>query len=497
MKFLSALRGHFAGRVLLFLAATALQSLLAVAILPLTTLKLTAADFGYFALLMSVTAFANAMGDGGGALALPAHYGVESADERRRMIASFFVVSLSFSTALATLFVAVWPLLGPYLIRDEAVAYSRLTEILAAMMIPLRSVTTLATTVFSVSGRGNAIAAQMVAQALGAFAGTLICLFGLDLGPTSLFAGAVIGQFGSLAVAALALGAQPWTRPSARWLAVVGHHAPTAAFTGVTDGLRGVGENAVIAGNVGVASVGFYSHARLYYGLQMNVTNAVAHNLWSVSLAEARDVGSGFRRTGQVWTVLHILIALFGVGFACFGREFVALLTNDRLTPAAPLVPWLAVLMLIHQSGRAQNAVIYAYGAGPAAARVRAIVALAILVGLPLLAGKASGIGLALGVPGVIASLLAEAIVFRLYLRWKAASFLPHIQFADHWAIAGIALVIAVWSIDALAALSLITRAAIFFAVLIGVITLERRRIAGLRRLLPHPSPITKDADSS
>ncbi|MFT4276123.1 MAG: oligosaccharide flippase family protein [Rhodopseudomonas sp.] len=484
MSFLAAARGHFAGRVLLFLGATALQALLAVAILPLTTLKLTAADFGYFALLMSLTAFANAMGDGGGALALPAHYGAQPASERRRMMASFFVVSLGLSTALAALFVAAWPLAEPYLIGADAGGYSRLTEVLAATIIPLRSVTTLATTVFSVSGRGNAIAAQIAAQAIGTFAGTLVCLFGLDLGPTSLFAGAVIGQLASLAIAGLALGVQPWTRPSAHWLAVVWRHAPTAAFTGVTDGLRGVGENAVIAGNVGVASLGFYNHARLYYGLQMNLTNAVAHNLWSVSLAEARDAESGFRRTGEVWMLVHILISLFGIGFALFGGDFVALLTNDRLTAAAPLVPWLAVLLLIHVSGRAQNALVYAEGAGPAVSRVRAGLSLLALAVLPVLVGKAFGYGLSLGISGVIAVLIVEAVTFRLYLRWKTTTFGRRIEFQDRWVVGGIVLTIAVWLLNAEASVSVALRGVVFAVMVLGILALERARFADLLRML-------------
>jgi len=477
MKLLSAIRGHIAGRMLLFLAATGLQALLAVAILPLTTIKLTAADFGYFALLTSVTAFANALSDGGGALALPAHYGVSSPDERRRMLASFFSVSLILGSTLAVLFVWFWPALSRYVIGADSGTYSWLTEVLAAMLIPLRSVTTLATTVFSVSGRGNAIAAQIAAQAVGNFAGTLICLFGLQIDVAALFAGAVVGQFASLAVALFALGAQPWTRPTGRWLAVVGSHAPTAAFSGVTDGARGIGENAVLAANLGIASVGFYSHARLYYGMLMSATNAVAHNLWSTSLAEARDPGGGFRRTEAAWTPVHIFLALFGVGFVCFGREFVALLTHDRLTSAAPLVPWLAVLLLIHISGRAQNAVAYAQGAGAQVSRFRAILALLVLGALPFVVGKVFGTGLALGISGVIGMLIFEAVVFRLYLRWKSARFGYPIEFQDQWVVAGIVLTISAWLLNAMVPLPVQVRGVIFLGIVFIIAVIERRRV--------------------
>ncbi|WP_375159458.1 oligosaccharide flippase family protein [Bradyrhizobium sp. RDT46] len=163
--------------MLLFLGATGLQMLLAIALLPLTTLRLTAADFGYLALLMSIVAFANALSDCGGTLALPVHFAAESEGERRRMIASFFVVTFTVSVALAVLFALSWVTVAGRVLDADGQPFSWTIDILAAAIIPLRSVSMLSTTIFSVSGRGNAIAAQIAVQAIGTFLGTLICLF--------------------------------------------------------------------------------------------------------------------------------------------------------------------------------------------------------------------------------------------------------------------------------------------------------------------------------
>ncbi|WP_375159442.1 hypothetical protein [Bradyrhizobium sp. RDT46] len=77
------------------------------ALAPHHPLRLTAADFGYLALLMSIVAFANALSDCA-TLALPVHFAAESEGERRRMIASFFVVTFTVSVALAVLFALSW-----------------------------------------------------------------------------------------------------------------------------------------------------------------------------------------------------------------------------------------------------------------------------------------------------------------------------------------------------------------------------------------------------
>ncbi|MHC4052579.1 oligosaccharide flippase family protein [Bradyrhizobium sp. 25ACV] len=466
--------------MLLFLGATGLQMLLAIALLPLTTLRLTAADFGYLALVMSIVAFANALSDCGGTLALPVHFAAESEGERRRMIASFFVVTLTVSVALAVLFALSWVPVAGRVLDADGQPFSWTIDILAAAIIPLRSASMLSTAIFSVSGRGNAIAAQIAVQAIGNFLGTLICLFGLEIGTASLFAGTLVGQLASVVVSLAALGAMPWARPSMRWLSVVRHHAPYAAFAGVTDGARAIGENAVIAANLTIASVGYYSHARLYYGMLLSATSAVAHNIWSTSLAEARDLASGFRTTNLAWTPVHILITVMGIGFVCFGRELLFILTNDRLTPAASIVPWFAVLMLISLSGRPQNAMIYVHGAGADASRFRAAIALIVLASFPFVVGQVGGIGLSLGLSGTVALLIFEALIFRFYIRWKARQFGKLHGFQDGWAFGGCLLIVATSLIDVLYVPSFTTRSAAFLVLAVAVVIFERRRIGEL-----------------
>ena len=480
MSAISAIRGRLAGRMLIFLGATFLQMVLGIALLPLTTVVLTATDFGYFALLTSVAAFANAIGDGGGSLALPAHYGVSSQDERRRMLATFFLVSFCLSSALALVFVILSPTFATYVAGVDAEQFSWLIVVLTAVSIPLRSMSTIATSVFSVSGRGNAIAGQIAAQAIGTFLGTLIFLFGLHWSTASLFAGALVGQLGALAVSAVALGSQPWATPAARWMRVVRKHAPTAVFAGMTDGARGIGENSLIAAHLSISAVGIYSHARLYYGMLMSATNAVAHNIWSVSLAEAREQNATFAKTEEVWTVVHIFLTLFGVGFSCVGSEFVSLLTHDRLTASAQLVPWFAVLLLIHVSGRAPTAVTYAHGGAASVNRVRASISLVILAALPFVIGGVNGIGLYLGLTGVVAMLVVEAVLFRSYIRWKSATLGRSLPFHDGWAFAGVGIIVFTWLLNTQADFTLFSRCLLFCGITVATAVFERRRISTL-----------------
>jgi O-antigen/teichoic acid export membrane protein len=294
----------------------------------------------------------------------------------------------------------------------------------------------------------------------------------------------VAGQLASCAVSAVALGEQPWTLPSARWLAVARRHAPTAAFAGVTDGIRGISENDLIAASLGVSAVGFYTHARLYYGMLMAGTNAASYNIWPTSLAEARNETREFAITYSLWAPIHILLMIFGAGFVCFGDELISILTNDRLTPAAQLVPWFVVLLLVHLSGRAQNAIVYAHGAGATTTQSRTILAIVVLILFPFVIGNVAGIGFNLGLVGIIGLMLLEAVLFRIYLRWKAVKFGRQPAFQDGLAFCGIAVIVVMWWINFMHDLTWLQRSVMFCGLTVATAVLERRRFARLLSLI-------------
>nr|WP_255599893.1 oligosaccharide flippase family protein [Afifella sp. IM 167] len=433
---MAALRDRFAGRVLSLAGASFLQALLSIALFPLATRILGAADFGVYALMMSVVTLATALADGGAGLALPAHYGPLEREQRGRLLATFFSVSGVLSVGLAIVLMLAWPWRG-LLSPDLGDNLSFMIALLCALLIPLRAAGVVATTTFSVSGRGAAIAGQICAQALATFCGTLAGLFVLRLGVVSLFFGAVCGAFANVATAALLLGQEPWRRPARRWLAVALANAPTAAFAGLVDGVRAVAENALIGRSASLRAIGYYAHAKLYYSLALMGTNAVAHNMWAPSLGEARQPEPAFPQTGQIWSLVHMVVALAGIGTVVFGDLVISVLTNDTLTPAARFLPWLFIILLVHLSGRSALALLFAEGLGAEITRRRAAIALAALAALPLIVADFAGIGLDLGIPGVLLVLFAEALIYRLYLRYRSSAF-GTLPFQDGWALAGV-----------------------------------------------------------
>jgi O-antigen/teichoic acid export membrane protein len=288
--------------------------------------------------------------------------------------------------------------------------------IIVAMLAPMRAVTQQMITVFAVSGRGMAIAIQILAQSLFGLLMILVSLFVFDAGVTALFLGTLAGNLAALSVGLWMLGVDHLvTPPSRRWLGLIFRTAPTATAGGFAEAAWNFGANAVLGQLRGLNAVGIFGQARLYQGFLVGLGNAVARNAFSLSLAEARDSGSQFAATRRAWVPVYVAIVVFGLIFAFVGREIVALLTNGKLTPAAAYIPLFAVLTLIQNSGKAANAIVFEADRAAAGMRVRTVLIILSLLALyPTVA--------AFGIDGVLGLLLIEALAYRASLRVLASA---------------------------------------------------------------------------
>ncbi len=225
-----------------------LQTALGIALIPLATSKLSAADFGLYALLISMSALAGVASDGGGGIVFPAHYRASAPAERGRMFASFACFSAAVGTLLGVLILVGWSWRHALLAPDALDAAPPLAVALTAAMMPLRAISMATTTMFSAGGRGLAIALQLAVQAIVNFVTAVLCLFVLDLHVMALFLGAFAGLASSVAVS-LAILRRSYGAlvPSRQWLARVKAAAPTSGAIGLLDGTRSVLENAILA----------------------------------------------------------------------------------------------------------------------------------------------------------------------------------------------------------------------------------------------------------
>lgn len=427
MKLLSRIRAQFVGRVATLAATVLFSALLSLALLPLATRILHASDYGIYALLMSVVMLASGAMDGGCGLLLPAHYGIADKSERGRIATSLVLVSAVSSGTVALLLVGLW---FWWHSQFASLVIPSVVAATAAIIIPMRAVTMLSITVFSVTGRSNAIAAQMASQAVFVFVGTLVALFGFSLGGASLFIGAACGQLAALCVCLLVLwNNSEFSLPSRHWLWASLTSAPTTGASGIMDGARGFAENGMLTAASGLHAAGIYSHARLYYNLLMSFGSTLTHNILTKSLDDARDPLSDFDTTERVWSPFHVVLSFAGIGFVFLGTEIVELVSNGKLTEAASYIPALVIIAIIQTVEQPAVAIVYASGRAASAMWFRTI---AICVSLAALYPSI----MLFGIDGILAIGIAEAIAYRVYLR-ILASRKRKVRFQDWNAVFG------------------------------------------------------------
>ncbi len=427
------IRSHFVGGVAALAAATALHAILSIALLPLATRHLGLAEFGAYGLLMSIVALVGATVDGGAALLVPAHYGPASASDRAGLFATLVIFASTGAGIAGLLLVMLW-LWQHGTFSGQVISLSAI--VLSAVLMPMRAITNISVTVFSVSGRGAAIAIQMAIQSLVMFLSTLIALFGLSSGGTSLFVGAVCGQLAALCAGAIVLARHRELRvPSGYWFRRAASSAPTTAASGLMDGLRGFGENALLTSTIGLHAVGVLGHARLYHGLLLAFSNAVGHNLRATSLDEARNPHSSFEATRSAWTPVQISIACLGIVFAFMGNEIVDFISNGKFTEAAAYIPALFLIALLQTTEQPANAIICTSTRAASATWIRTIMGLAsFIVLIPTI--------VFFGIKGVLVVCIVEVVAYRSYLR-ILASRERNVPFHDYLVVFGSSAIIA------------------------------------------------------
>ena len=424
---LGRIRKHFVGRIAALGAATAFHAILALALLPLATRQLGAGDYGTYGLLMSIVALVCAAVDGGASLLVPAHYGPASATERARLFVTLVAFAGTGAGAAGLFLILVWVWQhGTF----AGQVISRSAIVLSAVLMPLRVITNISVLTLSVSGRGPAIAVQMAIQSLVIFLSTLGALFEFALGGAALFIGALCGQFAALCVGLAMLGPHHvLCLPSRVWFRRVVISAPTTAASGLMDGTREFGENAVLTGAIGLHAVGVLNHARVYQALLTAFGNAVRHNLWAKSLEEARSPYCNFEKTRSAWTPVQILIACGGIIFAFTGMEIVNIVSNGKFTEAAAYIPALFIIALIQTTEQAASAVVCASDRAASATRARTIITFGGFIAF------FPGIMLS-GIKGVLAICICEVVAYRCYLRMQASRE-RIVPFQDHVAVFG------------------------------------------------------------
>lgn len=336
----------------------AVQTVLPLATLPLTTLVLTPADYGEVAFAMAFISAASVFCSFSPQLQFASiELGGEDAHDE---ITTLTALVFATSSLAALLLLLAWYIGMRY--QWLPVPLTPLEVALAAAALPLGSAWVVARALVVLRMSSTTFA---VVSTLRAVLGALVVLGGLfiwHLHVVALYAGLLVAALVDFVGAMTYLA--PWLRGHVRrrMLAKIiprGMHMSAGA---VTNALYSVVERSILASAGGAAALGIYAHAQNYQDALVKGTEPARQVIWPKSLAAARGSGS-YENARAVWSLIWLGVTGAGLVFALYGKDIVALLTNGRFVDAAPIAALLIATLLATFQARLQLAVLFVHGA--------------------------------------------------------------------------------------------------------------------------------------
>ncbi|MDB5103982.1 MAG: hypothetical protein JWP91_1671 [Fibrobacteres bacterium] len=414
-------------RFSLYLLPSLLQAALSFGLLPFTTRILDPEDFGTFAILVSLTGLGTSAASLGSSFLLYSHYPALSTEDRKSFLSSLFWSAVAVSLVFAVGFLLSWPILTAHYQSLTSIPQGAAVLSLGAMFASLPWLLAMDITV--IEGRPGIYASVAVASALVSSSCNLIGLYVLHLGLLSLFASALAGSLVNGIGGLIVL--KPYLRISIsrRWMKEIFRVGPVSSAGNFAETMQIAAERSLLSVHVGLGVLGLYNFSQQFRQMVFIGVKAVTRSIWPVTLAEGKDPESGFQRTANVWSLVHVGIAMAGVLFALLGEEITTYLTHGKFTAAYPYISLWMIYLLVKHTGRAELGFLtVTKQSGFLATLMFGAVGVSVLL-LFLLIPR-------FGMVGAFSALFAQDLFYRIGVRVRAHQTRP-VPFQDYWAVIG------------------------------------------------------------
>jgi O-antigen/teichoic acid export membrane protein len=410
------------------------MSLLGLVTLPLTTRILGPFDYGVFALATTISGVGVTLATLGAPYVITNRWGTATHEERQSIVSTVVLAAVIAATAwcvlAGALFLALRHHVGFLLgVRADGLALALLAALIAPVWLVGGEVLTL-------EGRARFYSVTVVLQGLTTAAATLTCLFVFGLKQLSLFVGQLTGALVSATAGFLVIAGYVRLRYDDRWRKQATHGS--FLLQQVADSAQVLIERVLLSRFAGFRDLGLYTHSTRYKDAAFQATKAASRGIWPVALDEARDTEASFPLTGRTWRAIHVGVTALGIALSLLGSYVISALTNGKFTHAYVYLAAWFVLLLLQSSAKPEVATLYALGSG------RAVAYTGLAGSLASIAAGAALIPI-IGVPGALAALILQAMVYRGIVRVIARRY-RSVPFQDGWAVAGIVLLGVAWT---------------------------------------------------
>jgi O-antigen/teichoic acid export membrane protein len=401
------LNSKFFKRVSVNLLANIAQAVLAIALLPIATLKLGPEDYGVYGTIALAVAFIATICDLGSTYIIYGHHESLSEEERENM----FFTLCCFSTTTAIFFIIILYFISSLILPLLPVFFnlSLLEGYLIFFAIGLRALFGVIAPALIVSNKSVFLAQSIIIQSMVNFIVVILALFFFNLGRSSLILGSTSGLIASVIFAMRTLNLLVLKRIRLKWYYEIKKIGIYSTIASLFENIKPLLENLIISNYFGNAILGIYTHARSYQAIILQGTNSVSSVSWPIALEEARRGDGKFSKTSQIWDIVYLLLTYVGIFFIFWGENFIAALTNNKFNDASIFLPWLVVYVLIQNSSKPATAILFNEKKGKLYSNVRTFIIFLAMVSLIYIVPK-------YGVEFVIFIAIGEIFLSRVIL---------------------------------------------------------------------------------
>lgn len=344
---------------------------------PITTYYLGPKDFGEFAVVLGFVGLFLAVTSSFSSYVVSHRYCHAGDPGSASAVFTCIVVEMALAIAGSIALVLLWPSFGSWAGVTQPLPAGCI--FFAAVAIPISTLWQSVVTVVIYEGHARTFALSNSLSAVVQVAATTLALY-FGLGLLGLFIGYAAGAAVTAAFAlptALRLRHAGICRTALgdlrgmAWLAV-GSNFAEAALASI--------ERVALSRFASLEVLGIYYHSLNYRHVLLSVIKAVSLAGHRRTIDEARNDSSAFAWTQQAWALMFGVLMVAGVGAAFLGREVVALLTHDKFTAAAPLIPLWCIILISQQMARPQQYKMMADGAANRLSSYK-LVSIAIAIG--------------------------------------------------------------------------------------------------------------------
>lgn len=422
----------FYQRYALFLSASIIRAVISFITFPIATRILDADDYGTYALVVSLVLLVMTFANAGGEYLL--NYYFIDADEQgqRELISSMLMISTALFGIFGMLFMLGWHFAVGFseMLVTIPVSYVWLVLVSVALTLPSQTILSILT----IKRQAFSFAVIVILESVTAAASLIFSLFILNLDITALFLSGLAAALVNFIASMILLRPYLTWQFNIKWLRTIIKYVPAGFASDMStrgsDALR----NTLLSSYVGLATLGIFSHSQRYQQLVFMYAKAASRSVYPTSIEESKTPPYTFTKTGIVWHFIHMSFVLSGIFFAFFGREVVSVLSNDKFTDAAVLVPFWMITLLLQYMAQPQHITLMTHNDGifmlwgHVWARIASIIVMIILIPL-------------VGIWGALITEMVWMLVYRVLVTIRARKFVKA-PFQDKWVLMGSAIIL-------------------------------------------------------